>query len=139
MRVSSLKIVHIIQRQYFPDELECLREGKQVSSNSKLTTLDPILIDDVIRVGGRIRNASLPLDAIHPMILPKEHHVSALIVRYNHQILGHAGREHVLSFVRRQYWILQGRALTRKILRSCVTCRKQNERVMQQFMADLSR
>ena len=78
MLVSSLKIVHIIQRQYFPDKLECLREGKQVSSNSKLATLDPILIDDVIQVGGRIGNASLTLDAIHPMILLNEHHVSAL-------------------------------------------------------------
>ena len=73
------------------------------------------------------------------MILPKEHYISTLIIRYNHQILGYAGREHVLSFVRRQYWILKGRALTRKILRNCVNCRKQNEAVMQQFMADLPR
>ena len=94
----------------------------QVSSNSKLAALSPILIDDVIRVGGRIRNASLSLGATHPMILPKEHHVSTLILRYKHQILGHAGREHVLSFVCRQYWILQGGALTHKILRNCVTC-----------------
>ena len=139
MRVSSLKIVRIIQRQYFSNELELLRNGKEVSTSSKLATLSPILIDDVIRVGGRIRNAPLPLDALHPMILPKEHYISTLIIRYNHQILGHAGREHVLSFVRRQYWILQGRALTRKILRNCINCRKQNEAVMQQFIADLPR
>jgi hypothetical protein len=107
MRVSSLNIVRIIQRQYFPNELESLRDGKQVSTNSKLADFNPILIDDVIRFGGRIRNAPLALDAMHPMILPKEHHISTLIVRLNHQILGDAGREHVLSFVRRQYWILQ--------------------------------
>ena len=99
IRVSSLNIVRIIQRQYFPNELESLRDGKQVSTNSKLAAFNPILIDDVIRVGGRIRNAPLPLDAMHPMILPKEHHVSIMIVRLNHQILGDAGREHILSFV----------------------------------------
>jgi hypothetical protein len=125
-----LNFVRIIQRQYFPNELESLRDGKQVSKNSTLAAFNPILIDDVIRFGGRIRNAPLPLDAMHPMILPKEHHISTLIVRLNHQILGDAGREHVLSFVRRQYWILQGRALTRKILRNCVNCRKRNEAVI---------
>ncbi len=139
MRVSSLKIVHLLQCKYFPDELDLLRDGKQVAAHSKLATLNPILIDGIIRVGGRIRHAPLPLDAVHPMILPKEHHVSTLIIRHNHQILGHAGREHVLSFVRRRYWILQGRALTRKILRNCVDCRKRNEAVMQQLMADLPR
>lgn len=90
-----------------------------------------------MRVGGRIRHAIIPLDAIHPMLLPKEHHVSTLIIRYNHQILAHAGREHVLSFVRRRFWIICGRVLTRKILRKCVDCRKRNEAAMQQLMADL--
>ena len=62
---------------------------------SKVANLISVLIDGVIRVGGRIHQAPTAFEAAHPMILPKSHHVSALIVRYYHHVLGHAGREHV--------------------------------------------
>ena len=104
---------------------------------SKLANLSPILIDDIIRVGGRIRRAPIAFDAAHPMILPKSYHVSVFIVRYYHRVLGHAGREHVLSVVRQCFWILRGRVLVRQILSSCVRCRRRNSPPLQQFMADL--
>ena len=50
---------------------------------------------------------------------------------------GHAGREHVLSVIRQNYWIINARVLTRQILRSCITCRKRNEAGMKQMMGDL--
>ena len=71
------------------------------------------------------------------MILPNNDHVSTLIIRHYHEILGHAGCEHVLSFVRQSYWIPGARILTRRILRNCLTCRKRNEAAIQQIMADL--
>ena len=71
------------------------------------------------------------------MILPKSHHVSVLIVRYYHRVLGHAGREHVLSVIRQCFWILRGRVLVRQILSSCVSCRRRNSPPLQQVMADL--
>ena len=71
------------------------------------------------------------------MIVPNEHHIAALIISYFHHVLGHAGREHVLSAVRQRYWILNARALTRQILRQCITCRKKNESPMSQKMGDL--
>ena len=88
-------------------------------------------------LGGRIRRAPIAFDAAHPMILPKSHHVSVLIVRYYHRVLGHAGREHVLSVVRQCFWILRGRVLVRQILSSCVSCRRRNSPPLQQVMADL--
>lgn len=71
------------------------------------------------------------------MILPKSHHVSMLIVRYFHRVLGHAGREHVLSIIRQCFWILRGRALICQILSGCVSCRRRNVPPLQQVMADL--
>ena len=64
----------------------------------------------------------LPFEAAHPVILPKSSPVSVLIVRYYHHVLGHAGREHVLSVLRQRYWILRGRALVRQILSKCISC-----------------
>ena len=95
------------------------------------------MIEGTVRVGGRIRHASIPFDAVHLMLHPKDHPISTLIVRYYHGTLGHAGRENVLSAIRQKFWILQARSLVRRVLRKCVDCRKRNEVPMQQLMADL--
>ncbi|XP_068749478.1 uncharacterized protein [Montipora capricornis] len=137
LQQAGREIVRLVQRQHFLEECLCLKEGRQVKRHSKLANLSPILIDDVIRVGGRIHRAPIAFEAAHPMILPRSHHVSALIVRYYHRVLGHAGREHVLSVIRQRFWILKGRVLVRQILSSCLSCRKRNAPPLQQVMADL--
>ena len=137
LQQSSREIVRSVQRQHLPEEYLCLKEGRQVKRHSKLANLSPILIDDVIHVGGRIHRAPIAFEAAHPMILPKSHHVSVLIVRYYHHVLGHAGREHVLSVIRQRFWIMRGRALVRRVVGSCVSCRRRNSPPLQQVMADL--
>jgi hypothetical protein len=135
---AAVHIVRLVQMHHFHEEVETLQSPKSnVLARSKLATLNPILMDGVIRVGGRLKHAPISYEAKHPMILPNNDHVSTLIIRHYHEILGHAGREHVLSFVRQRYWILGARILTRRILRNCLTCRKRSEAAMQQIMADL--
>ena len=51
--------MRLVQRQRFAQEYLCLKEGKQVKRRSKLANLSPILIDDIIHVGGRIRRAPI--------------------------------------------------------------------------------
>ena len=79
----------------------------------------------------------ITFEAAHPVIPPKSSPVSVLIVRYYHQVLGHAGREHELSVLRQRYWIQRGRALVRQILSKCINCRKRNMPALQQANADL--
>ena len=130
MRKSTEKIVQIVQQQYFSEKIDCLTDGCQVKGHSKLSNLSPVLI------GGRIRHAPIPFDAIHPMILPRDHPVSTFIVHHYHEYLGHAGREHVLSTLRQRFWLLQARTLVRQVLRKCGSCHKRNEAPIQQLMAD---
>ena len=106
MRKSTEKIVQIVQRHYFSEEIDCLTDGRQVKGHSKLSNLSPVLIEGTIRVGGRIRHPPIPFDAIHPMILPRDHPVSTFIVRHFHEYLGHVGREHVLSTLRQRFCLL---------------------------------
>ena len=73
------------------------------------------------------------------MILRKDHLVSILIVRYYPEILGYADREHVLSFIRQHFWIIQARSLIRNVLRRCIDCCKRNEVPMTQLMANVPR
>lgn len=134
---ASEAITRLVQRQHFREEYMALKEGRQVKCNSSLATLSPILTDGIIRDGGRIHHAPITFEAAHPVILPKSSPVSVLIVRYYHQVLGHAGREHVLSVLRQRYWILRGRALACQILSKCISCCKRNMPALQQAMADL--
>lgn len=131
------EIVRIVQNQCFHEEYVALQEGRQVKRQSRLANLSPVLTDDVILVGGRVHRAPIPFSAAHPMILPKDHPISELIVRYYHEILGHAGREHVLSAIRQRYWILRARTLVRRVLHKCVKCRRRHASTMQQIMGNL--
>ena len=68
MKRSFKSIVRLVQSQYFPDERLALESQKKIKPNSKLITLSPIHIDGVICVGGRLRQAPLTSENIHPMI-----------------------------------------------------------------------
>ncbi|XP_068674630.1 uncharacterized protein [Montipora foliosa] len=134
---ASREVEGVVQRECIHEEYVALKGGGQVKSSSKLANLSPILVNDVIRVGGRIHRAPIAYEATHPVVLPKSNPVSTLIVRYYHHILGHSGREHVLSAVRQCYWILRARSLVHQVLNKCVSCRKRNAPAIQQVMTDL--
>ncbi|XP_068748988.1 uncharacterized protein [Montipora capricornis] len=120
LQSASREVVRVVQRECFHEEYVALKGGGQVKSNSKLANLSPILVNDVICVGGRIHRAPIAFEAAHTVVLPKSHPVSTLIVRYYHHILGHSGREHVLSAVRQCYWMLRARSLVHQVLNKSV-------------------
>jgi len=59
-----------------------------------------VMLDDLLCVGWRLKNASIPPRAEHPLILRKCHPVVDMIVRYEHENNAHVGREHVLSLAK---------------------------------------
>ena len=137
MKVAARVIIKLAQLEYFQSEILALESERKIKSNSRLVSLNPVMKNGVLCVGGRLKHAPLATEAINPMIVPNEHHVAELIISYYHHILGHAEREHVLSVVRQWYWVLNAWALTRQILRRCTTCRRYNEMPMAQKMGDL--
>ncbi|XP_030214395.1 uncharacterized protein LOC115545409 isoform X1 [Gadus morhua] len=129
-------IVRFVQKKHYSSELAALKSGG-VKKSSQLYKLDPIAIDDVLRVGGRLSRSALPVETKHPAILPKESHVSKLILQHVHNKVGHRGRNHMLSTLRRKYWIPHANAAARKIISECVICLKQRQRPGEQKMSDL--
>ena len=112
MRNSEMEIVKNVQRKHFHDELSRLvsisGESKKfltVKKSSQLYRLDPIMEDDIIRVGGRLLNSPLSEESKHPIILPKESPVLQLIALHFHHIFVHSGLKHVLSLIRKRFWI----------------------------------
>ncbi|KAL7828584.1 hypothetical protein SRHO_G00322180 [Serrasalmus rhombeus] len=130
-------VISYVQNSSFHEEVEALQKGKQVKLTSNISSLDPILENGILRVGGRFNKMAMPISQQHPAILPKNSHISTLIMRHIHQTLGHSGRNHVLSKLRQHYWIPSANSLARRTIKECVLCRRLQGKEGEQKMADL--
>ena len=108
-----------------------------VKKCSNIYKLDAFMENGFIRVGGRPHNAPIKIDARHPIILPKKHHVVNLIIGYYHRASGHSGVEYTLSLLRQGYWIIDAQSIVRNIINKCFNCRRRQAPVIQQKMASL--
>ena len=128
----------MVQKGTFPQELKDLKAGRQVKASSNIVKLKPVIMDDgVLRVGGRISRAPIAPDAMNPMILPKHHHVTTILIRYVHERNGHCGVEQVLSLLREQFWVIKGRAAVKEVIGRCTFCKKRMAPRVTQEMAEL--
>ncbi|PFX24905.1 hypothetical protein AWC38_SpisGene10491 [Stylophora pistillata] len=124
-----------VERRAFPEEFNHPEEP--VKKSSRLYKLDSIVMDGLLRVGGRLRKASLPAESEHQIILPKEDHVTRVTIDDYHRACGHSGREHVLASIRQKFWITQGSSAVKSVLGQCVSCHRRQAPLCQQKMADL--
>ena len=72
----------------------------------------------------RINNTQLPLSGKQPVLLPPNHHFATLLICGAHELVKHGGVNQTLTFLRERFWVLKGRQATRKVIRSCVICRR---------------
>ena len=138
LECAEVAIVRFVQRSSvgFPS-LDT--EGPvNVRRSDPLAKLRPSVRNGVLVVGGRLgESQSISETAKYPMILPRKHHVSRLLIRRAHISVGHQGRDHTFWKLREKYWILGAGSEIRQMLRSCLTCRRVNSRPQPQLMADL--
>ena len=132
---AEKEILRHVQGRAFPEELNY--SVKPVKKSSRLYKLDPRVINGLLCVSGRLRNASLPSETKNQIILPKEDHVTKMIIYDYRNICGHSGREHVLALIRLKFWILQGSSTVKGVFSKFVSCRRQQAPLCQQKMADL--
>ena len=121
LKVGELKqaeqdIIRLMQKEAFHDELTHL--STTPCKKGKLRKLSPFLQDGIIKIGGRVRNMQ-KVDVMHPIILPKDHWATSLIILHYHVFEGHAGPVHVLSEVRRKFWVLNGLSTVKRAINNC--------------------
>ena len=90
-----------------------------------------------MRVRGHIADAPIAFDAKFPTIAPPKHHVAQLLIASLNQKLLHAGQNHILVQLREKFWIPSGRSAIHKVVRLCMTCKKQRVATMEQMMSTL--
>lgn len=139
LRRAELDIIRHCQQTKFQEEMSALQKKEPIKKSSRIYRLNPQLQEGILRVGGRLSRASMPAEAKHPLLMPKDHRVADLILQDAHERLGHSGRNHVLSHVRQRYWIIDAPSSIRKMLSRCTTCRRQHGASGTQMMADLPR
>ena len=137
IKSAEIKIISHIQRKYYSNEIRCIKSGSNIPKNSALRKLHP-LIDDhgCLRVGGRLENSTSSFDIKHPIILPPCY-ISELLIQHIHSTVGHLGRESILAALRKRYWIIKANSMARKIVNSCVICKKLQGKTGEQIMANL--
>lgn len=141
LKYALVVLVKMTQLHYFEQEINQLRTGKNLqlgNAGKSLAKLNPFLDSHgVLRVGGRIRHSRLPYNKKHPMILPREGHLTQLIIRDGHDSTLHGSIQEVLNYVRHTFWVMGGRNTIQKALTSCVNCNRVKGKLCAQIMADL--
>lgn len=119
-------IVCHVQHECFPIEV---KDPRHIRKSSAIYSLSPFVDKQgILRVGGRTGS--------HPILLSYDHRVSFLIAQHYHA-LAHSGIEWTLSLLREVFWIVKGRRLVRKVIDSCITCKRLFRKPLSQYMADL--
>ena len=96
-RKVEIRLWQIIQRDVFGEDLTTIKNGKSVSSSSKIHKFNPFLDEDgVLRVGGRLQQTTWPFERKHPVLLDK-HHLTELLVRHHHIERKHQGVEGLVA------------------------------------------
>ena len=137
LQEALLALCKQAQIESFRDDYKVLQANRTLASNSSLLPLQPVLVDGIIRVGGRLNKAPIPFEAKHQVLLSPAHPLSRLLFQDIHQRHFHVGREHTLALVRQQFWILRGKSFIRKIINECLHCKKRSAKPTVPLMASL--
>ncbi|KXJ79503.1 hypothetical protein RP20_CCG000608 [Aedes albopictus] len=136
-----------VQLEVFNEEILLLKRSKgadakfivPVPKSSSLYKLSPFLDDHgVLRSSGRTTGCKfIDEDAVHNIILPKNHPVTTLLVKFIHERYHHLNHETVVNELRQRYWIPQLRRICYKVRQQCQYCKNARARPQPPVMADL--
>ncbi|XP_062541852.1 uncharacterized protein LOC134209845 [Armigeres subalbatus] len=121
------------QSDTYPDEYNVLKYNlthpnetpKLLEKTSKIIQESPFMDDaGVIRMNSRISLApSIPFETKYPVILPKEHLLTRLVVDSYHRRFLHMYNDTVFNEIRQRFRIPQLRQVIKRISKDCQRCK----------------
>ena len=88
-------------------------------------------------VYGRLEKALVAFNVKYSIILPQNCQFSQLVIRQHHVEMGYSGTSRTWASVREKFWIVKGGSVVRHVIGQCITTRKRNAKVGEQFMSIL--
>ncbi|XP_030611515.1 uncharacterized protein LOC115798709 isoform X1 [Archocentrus centrarchus] len=139
---AEVFLIRLVQAMHFPKNTMSRKQNGQIKATdktNKLHKLNPFLDEQgVLRVGGRLTHSSLHPHVKHPAILPKENHLSTLLIKHYHERVQHQGRGMTVNELRANgVWILGCSKAVSSHIYNCTRCRKYRRSTEEQRMADL--
>lgn len=124
--LGKILFIKYLQRQHFTSEIIAIFEQKTVDQNSVLKCYKCFLDNDgILRLRTRLRSgANLSEDQVKPIILPEKCHLTELIINFEHERSGHAGKERTAFAVRDQFFVFGLRRYISRLINSCMICRR---------------
>ncbi|XP_062537670.1 uncharacterized protein LOC134205994 [Armigeres subalbatus] len=133
MQEAEIMVLKLVQLEVYPQEfavLEALQKDsshhpKQIEKKSRIYKLNPFIgADGLIRKDGRIGAApAVADDAKFPVILPKDHYVTMLIIDGYHRKFAHANNETIVNELRQRFHVSEIRVAVGKVAKSCTLCK----------------
>ncbi|GFS68537.1 putative RNA-directed DNA polymerase from transposon X-element [Trichonephila clavipes] len=100
-------------------------QAKFFPSENSFPNMNVITDEEGIkRVKTRITERSDHPEFIYPIILPGECLFTQRLIEYYHRQNCHAGTQILLGILRERFWIVRSRREVRKIVRSCIRCKR---------------
>ena len=137
LRRAERMVVHWVQTENYNVEFECLQNDNnntgrrvKVKTASSLVNQLGLYIDcqvekyPILRCRSRLEHANLSVDAKNPILLPRKHHITKLLIEKAHRICAHYGISYVLAFLRQTWWIPRMRQTIKVIIKKCLICKK---------------
>lgn len=132
LQAAEEAIFRWIQAEAYPDEVFAIKREQLRNSNvtpklensSPLRKLSPKMdCAGILRMDGRIGAARfVSYDTKFPIILPKNHYVTALILDWYHRRYAHGNNETVVNEVRQKFHISSLRNAIRTTAKNCMWC-----------------
>ena len=133
---ALLALISLAQRQEYPGLVEALqlypysevafgRLGKALKEELRsLIKFCPFVENGVMRIGGRLQRSDESYNFKHPILLPKDSHLTALIIDHFHRKSGHNGMPYVIKELRERFFVMgQERTVKHAIKTRCMACR----------------
>lgn len=137
---ALLILIRQVQSVSFPREIAELSGAvpNLKSLPRGLRKLSPFLDPGgFLRVGGRLSRSALAYEHKHPYLLPSDHRLTRLIVKFTHEKYLHPGHQTTRHLISQRYYIPSFGRVVRGVLSSCVRCFRCNPTAQVPMMADL--
>ncbi|XP_055622791.1 uncharacterized protein LOC129766295 [Toxorhynchites rutilus septentrionalis] len=146
LRAAEAYLIRLAQQECFPEEFSILQNSSQnggsittLPRSSSLYKMTPWLDErGIIRMRTRIAACQYATeDAKKPIILPRKHHVTTLIISHYHNKYHHQNHETVINELRQKYQIGRIRSCFNQSRKNCQRCKVEHAIPNPPLMADL--
>ncbi|UYV74109.1 hypothetical protein LAZ67_11002136, partial [Cordylochernes scorpioides] len=111
---SEIILIRLIQRESFSGHEDKKLQGFKLLVDSS----------GILRIKTKICRREDFANFRMPILLPSDHFLVSLLIRWNHETHGHAGLQTLLGILRENYWILRPRKTVKKIINQCIRCKR---------------